>query len=205
MKIDVINRCVPTVLAVASFCLLSTPGMACVKPTPQSPSNKFAMARIQNQFQRMKAAQRAIAQQGETPEANAPATMVGMWLTTFSSEGEIVDMGFDVWHSDGTQILNDSMAPAAGAVCLGIWKQTGDFTYELKHPTWAFDETNENLIGVGYILEKVTLDSSGKFYKGTYSIEGFDLEGKHVFHFGGEISGERVTMDPPHGAGQSSR
>jgi hypothetical protein len=122
--------------------------------------------------------------------------MVGMWMTTFTSDGEIVDVGFDVWHADGTQILNDTTTPASGAVCLGVWTQTGDFTYSLKHPTWAFDETNTMLVGIGYILETVTLDPGGNSYTGTYSIEGFDLEGNQVYHIDGEISGERITPGP---------
>jgi hypothetical protein len=180
-------------LPVAFVCLLSTPGFACIQ---QAPANQYAKQQILAQFQRLKSAQRAVKRADDgTPQP--PASMVGMWMTTFTTGGEVFDVGFDVWHSDGTQILNDAPPPASGAVCLGIWTQTGDYTYSLKHPTWLFDETNTNLIGVGYILEAVTLDPGGYSFSGTYSVVGYDLDGNQTFEVDGEISGDRITIDPP--------
>lgn len=123
-------------------------------------------------------------------------------MTTFTSDGEVTDAGFDVWHSDGTQLLNDNPPPVTGNVCVGVWTQTGPLTYELKHPSWAFDpDTNTTLIGIAYILEKVTLDPSGDKYTGTATIEGYDLDGNHVVHLESSVSGDRIKSDFPADAG----
>lgn len=188
-------------LALATACsITSTAAFACSQATPPTAERAAALVRIQNSFARVKAMAKA---QAATPkDQTTPFSMVGMWMTTFISNGEVVDAGFDVWHSDGTQILNDFPPPVTGAVCIGIWQQTGPVTYELKHPAWAFDpETNSTLVGITYILEKVTLDPSGNSYSGTASLEGYDLDGNHVYHQDAEVKGERINADPPAGAG----
>lgn len=194
----------PTAAAIAAASILfSIPTFACVQlpganGSPMlSADRKVTLSRIESQFRRMKAAQ-AVKNDGRSFPG---VSMTGMWMTTFTSGGEVVDAGFDVWHADGTQVLNDTPPPAAGSVCLGIWTQTGDYTYQLKHPSWAYDDTNTNLVGVSYILEQVTLDPGGNSYTGTFSVEGYDLDGNHVFHIDGEIAGDRINMDPPPDAG----
>ena len=52
------------------------------------------------------------------------ALIVGLWKVTFTSGGQVTDVGFDAWHSDGTETLND-VSPISHNVCLGVWKQTG--------------------------------------------------------------------------------
>jgi hypothetical protein len=108
----------------------------------------------------------------DTP-ADSPArlgsSIVGLWSVTFYSEGATVDVAFDAWHSDGTEILNDFTDPIEGNVCLGAWTQTGPQTFKLKHPSWTFDG-NGNLTGTAYILETVTVASGGNQYQGTYTI-----------------------------------
>jgi hypothetical protein len=190
----------------AACSFLSTNVLACVEGPTASANQRVAFARIKGHFDRLKAAQkvREAMTNSITPKDDSsapPPSMVGMWMTTLTADGDVFDVGFDVWHSDGTQVLNDSPAPAAGAVCLGIWTKTGDYTYELKHPTWLFDDTNTNLIGIGYLLEKITLDPSGKSFTGTFAAEGYDLDGNHVFQVDGDANGDRVNMDPPPNAG----
>jgi hypothetical protein len=155
---------------------------------------------MKHSFDRLKALQQTAKPEDATTAT--PPTMVGMWMTTFTADGEVVDAGFDAWHADGTQILNDNAPPVSGNVCIGIWRQTGPLTYELKHPSWAYDpDTNSTVIGIAYIMEKVTLDAGGNKYSGTASIEGYDLDGNHVVHMYAEISGERINADPLKDAG----
>jgi hypothetical protein len=47
-----------------------------------------------------------------------------------------VDVGFEQWHSDGTEMLNDTPPPASGNVCLGTWEKIGPQTYTLVHPAF---------------------------------------------------------------------
>ena len=72
--------------------------------------------------------------QPSSKERRRPS-ITGMWFVNFFSSGAVWDHGFDIWHSDGTEILNDNgYPPAAGNVCLGVWRQTSHNTYKLKHP-----------------------------------------------------------------------
>ncbi len=119
-------------------------------------------------------------------------TIAGLWLITFTSGGQTVDTGFDSWHSDGTEILNDTPAPATGNVCLGVWVQTGARTYKLKHPSWTFDDSG-NLTGTAVISETVTLSAAGTQFTGTYTIAFYDNAGNSQGSFSGTVSANRIT------------
>lgn len=126
--------------------------------------------------------------------AGQDAAIVGLWRATFVSDGQVVDEGFDIWHSDGTEVLNDNPNPASGNVCLGVWSQTGARSFKLKHLSWSYDEGG-NLNGTVIIREQVTVDSSGASYKGTFKVDAFDLKGNPMFHIDGQLTGERITPD----------
>ena len=120
--------------------------------------------------------------------------IVGLWKTTFTSGGQVVDQGFDQWNSDGTEILNDDPPPQTGNVCLGVFVRSGPGTYKLKHPSWTYDESG-NLTGTAIIREQVTIQAGGNTYKGTFTIDLFDLNGSHLTQFGGTIAAQRITVD----------
>ncbi|HEV2687397.1 MAG TPA: hypothetical protein VGV35_02550, partial [Bryobacteraceae bacterium] len=42
------------------------------------------------------------------PDAAAEASIVGLWNTSFLQGGQTVDQGFDLWSSDGMEVLNDT-------------------------------------------------------------------------------------------------
>lgn len=154
-------------------------------------------------YQRMKANLQHL---GATRPADATsnASIVGLWHTViladpdggYSTAGpNVIDEGFDIWSSDGTETLNDISAPPTGNVCLGAWTQTGPLTYTLKHPTWIFDPTNTFVIGVGTIGEVVTLDASGKNFSGTTTFDILDLSGTNIFHSVSSVIAERIVAD----------
>jgi hypothetical protein len=126
-------------------------------------------------------------------EATSDAPIAGLWNVTFTSGGQVVDQGFDLWNSDGTEILNDTPAPASGNVCLGVWTRTGQ-TFKLKHPSWTFD-SNGNLNGTVIIREKITLDPRGQNYYGMFILNAFDLHGNPLYSVTGQISAQRITVD----------
>ena len=134
----------------------------------------------------------AATDRGAAAVASTP-TPVGLWYTQFRVDGQLVDDGFDVWLSDGVEILNDSVAPSTGAVCVGIWTQTGPNTYTLKHPSWAFDDTGMNLIGIVMINETITVSVDGSSYQGKGSTDIYDLPGNAVAHFDFTIAADRIT------------
>jgi hypothetical protein len=123
---------------------------------------------------------------------NGPVSIVGLWNVTFSSGGEVVDVAFDVWHSDGTEILNDYTNPIEGNVCLGVWEQAGPRSYKLKHPSWSFD-TNGNLLGTVWISEIVTVSANGNSYEGSYKYDIYDTTGAFIEEFTGTIKATRIV------------
>jgi hypothetical protein len=140
------------------------------------------------------ATQESNARNGEEP------TIVGLWDTKLMSGNQLVDEGFDQFHSDGTEILNDIPPPASGNVCLGVWAKTGPRSFKLKHPFWIFDPTTNytTLIGRAVIVELITLDRRGQSYRGTFTFEFRDLLGNPLAgftDFSGNLVADRITVD----------
>lgn len=123
-----------------------------------------------------------------------PGSIVGLWNVTFSSGGQTVDVGFDAWHRDGTEILNDYTNPIEGNVCLGVWEQTGPRSYKLKHPSWSFD-TSGNLLGIVVIREWVQLSVDGNHYRGAYTYDIYDTANTFIEELTGQVSATRIRPD----------
>jgi hypothetical protein len=136
-------------------------------------------------------AQSAPAQSGEEQ------TLVGFWDIKFIADNQVVDEGFDQFHSDGLEILNDTSPPVTGNICLGTWTKTGGHAYKLKHPFWIFDpDTNTTVIGRGMILERITVDHGGQTLSGTFTFQLRDLSGNPLApDTTGQIKGDRITPD----------
>lgn len=142
----------------------------------------------------------ATAERTTTQEASSQngddQTIVGLWDVKFISDNQVVDEGFDQYHSDGTEILNDTPPPATGNVCLGVYENTGPRTLKLKHPSWIFDPTNTIVIGRATILEKITVDRGGRTFKGTFIIQLRDLSGNPLGpDLSGQLTGDRISPD----------
>lgn len=119
-------------------------------------------------------------------------SIVGLWKVAFLQGGQVIDQGFDAWHADGTETLNDAVPPAIGNVCLGVWEKTGTRTFKLKHFSWNYD-ANGTAIGIVVINELVKLDKSGNSYRGTVIIDVYDMNETFLFEDTGEITGRRLT------------
>jgi hypothetical protein len=127
-------------------------------------------------------------------ENQGEETIVGLWDVKFISDSQIVDEGFDQYHSDGTEILNDTPPPAAGNVCLGVYEKTGPRTFKLKHPSWIYDPTNTIVVGKAIILETVTVDKGGRTFTGTFIVQFVDLSGNSLGpDLTGQLKGDRIT------------
>jgi hypothetical protein len=136
--------------------------------------------------------------QGNSEDEDDNSSIVGLWHIKFLSGGQVFDEGFDQFHSDGTEILNDTAPPqpanGAGTVCLGVFKKTGPRTYKLKHPFWSFD-ANGILVGTGVFLEQIIVDKDGKSFSGSFSFFTYDLNGAVTSQVTGELTAERITAD----------
>jgi hypothetical protein len=119
--------------------------------------------------------------------------IVGLWKVTMVADGAVIDIGFDAWHGDGTETLNDA-SPVSHNVCLGVWAQTGRRTFQLKHPAFRYDAAG-NVIGTLVLRETNVVNVAGNRFTGTFTIQFFDLAGAMVFEGSGQITGERVTVD----------
>jgi len=100
-----------------------------------------------------------------------PASIVGLWRFQFSPElGG--DFGTLIWHEDGTEVMiSAARNPAAGDVCMGVWKQTGPYTYELNHIAMGHDgppggPPSPTFTNTVHLHEYITLDPSGNSYTG---------------------------------------
>lgn len=143
------------------------------------------------------AAKKAIAESRSDPSTSEDnPTITGLWDLKFLAGDQLVDEGFDQYHSDGTEILNDTPPPSAGNVCLGVWAKTGARTLKLKHPSWIYDPTNTTVIGIATILEQITLSSDGNSFAGTFTVQIMDLAGNPLApDINGQLQATRITPD----------
>ena len=126
----------------------------------------------------------------------AQASIVGLWDIRFLAGDQVVDEGFDVWHSDGTETLNDTPPPVTGNICLGVWAQPGRNTFKLRHPSWVFDEaTNTQVVGQATIRETVTVSRDGNSFSGNYTVDVTDTSGNLLQHFEGDVKATRIRPD----------
>jgi hypothetical protein len=135
--------------------------------------------------------------------------IVGMWHVVFTANtsngtaipNTVVDNALVVWHSDGTEIMNSVRPPQDGDFCMGVWEQTGRYTYKLNHFAWfanAFPTNPPTPIGppVGptQITEKVILGPDGKSFTGSFTLTAYDTSFNVVQAFTGQLSGTRITV-----------
>jgi hypothetical protein len=152
----------------------------------------------------------------ETSVANSG--IVGLWKVSFVSDGVApnpvpsgvtVDFGTVQWHNDGTEIMiSGGRPPSTGDVCMGVWAQTGPFTYKLKHLAlaWVSSDTPPSMGGPGpspaqflgpaIIQEEVTLNKTRDTYVGSFTIDQYAAdETTLLVHVSGTVTGTRVTVD----------
>ena len=74
---------------------------------------------------------------------NGTPSIIGLWSIEFFAGANMIDFGYAQWHSDGTEIMNSgARAPATENFCLGVWSQTGPFSYHLNHFALSYDQTS---------------------------------------------------------------
>lgn len=134
----------------------------------------------------------------DSEDGNGQNAIVGMWHFQFwAPDGTTeVDAGYQVWHTDGTEITNSGLrAPKTGDFCLGVWERLKDHTFQLNHFTTSYDPSGNFLVGTGNIKETVTVSPDGKTLSGTFSITQYDEQLNVVAAVSGTVKGTRVTVD----------
>src|ERR1700733_2713044 len=125
-------------------------------------------------------------QEGE--DSNGFASIVGLWhlvyTATDSTSGPlpvpVIPPGppssfqflesFKTWHADGTEFENAFLPPAAGNICVGVWKDTGENSVKLHHIGLMFapDGSISNIFTVD---ETDAVAANDKTYKGNFAIK----------------------------------
>ena len=124
------------------------------------------------------------------------ASIVGFWKVQFVlDDGSVLDDGYATWHSDGTELMNSGRPPMTGSFCMGVWRQTKSGPYKLNHFGLSWDSTGTVFVGPANIRETITVDPSGKTYRGLFTLDQFDTNGNVLAHFAGKIIGVRITAD----------
>jgi hypothetical protein len=138
----------------------------------------------------------------EEEDARALPSIVGFWhqkliVSTPGGGTEVLDDDLAQWHSDHTEMQNTlSRPPSTTAVCLGVWEQTGRYTYKLNHFPLIWDETGTTYVGPMNIREQVTLSQDGNRYRGTFTLVQYDPSGKRVLGSAeGVATGTRITVN----------
>ena len=123
------------------------------------------------------------------------SSIVGLWSVTLSAGGGTFDWGYQVWHDDGTEIMNSgSRAPATENFCLGVWAQTGAFSYKLNHFALSYDAVGALNAKVN-IKENVTVDGKGATFSGPFTADIYSPGGGLLQHVTGQIVGQRITAN----------
>jgi hypothetical protein len=122
-------------------------------------------------------------------------SIVGMWSVTLTAGGGPFDWGYQVWHDDGTEIMNSgSRAPATENFCMGVWAQTGPSSYKLNHFALSYDPSGTLNAKVN-IKEDVVVDPKASTFSGPFTADVYSPTGSLLQHVAGRIIGQRVTVN----------
>jgi hypothetical protein len=147
--------------------------------------------------------------QGEWEPTVLRAPIVGLWEFKYISKGNaetlgipdgaVIDGGITLWYAEGNEnTVSGVRDPGTGDVCLGVWKRTGDWTYELNHIGLSWDATKHVYVGPAFIKQHVTLDEDKKHYTGTFTIDQLNPDGKTPSLpalIKGTIAATRISVD----------
>jgi hypothetical protein len=158
------------------------------------------------------------------------APIVGLWAFKYTSLGNMetlgipdgtpIDSGNTAWYADGNEITYSGVRnPIVGAVCIGIWKRTGEHTYALNHIGLSWNPLAASTSppgdpapagpgnpgggpgapgGPAFIKQYITLSADHDSYTGTFSINQLLPDGKTPAlpaPIKGKISATRVNLD----------
>jgi hypothetical protein len=192
-----------TAIAIAALATLSAPTANATCGSAEAA--RKALANKQWSFLRPALAQPAIKNAAPDPqdEAGEEPSIAGLWKTVFVSGGAVVTVGFDSWHSDGTEFALDSFPVLFGTYCPGTWEKKGHRTYATVHPAYNYDPVTGNPNSVFIERVHITLSADGKSFSGMFTWDCFDFSGNLqtsgplACSIAGTLTGTRITVDGP--------
>jgi hypothetical protein len=140
------------------------------------------------------------------------AGIVGMWRVSFLADvdegpfkaGDMVDFATIQYHADGNEfMISGGRAPSTGDVCMGVWKQTGERTYQVKHLALAWTGPDAHppsatvaYLGPSVIHESIHLNHARNYFEGTFTIDQYAVdETTLLVHLSGKLVGARYGFD----------
>jgi hypothetical protein len=126
-------------------------------------------------------------------------SITGLWKTVYVSGGAVINVGFNIWHSDGTEWALDSLAPPfQGNTCAGVWEQIGRRTYKTVHPAFNYDAAGLSAVGVFIERVKVTVDDDSDRFEGTFTFDNYDFQGNLLSgSVAGALTATRINVRDP--------
>jgi hypothetical protein len=131
------------------------------------------------------------------PVANMGQPIVGMWYVALGTgTPPSFDWGYQVWHDDGTEIMNSGgHSPASENFCMGVWVRAGQ-TYRLNHFALGYNPATGVLAARINIKEEVVVDASGNNFSGHFTATASDPNGLNTVAIGaGPVVGHRITVN----------
>jgi hypothetical protein len=204
----VTHRAVTTTLSVAVVGMLLVPAAsACAMG--QQPAAPFPIGQLmQNSTNPLELVTSArLARELSNAASGKSPSIVGMWSFQFISmgnttrnpsipDGTQINFGYTQFHSDQTEILNaGARSPAQENFCLGVWQQTGNFTYQVNHFALNYDAATGTLLGRILVIETITVSPGGTALSGTFVETVFDTKGNETDHLTGQVTAQRITVD----------
>jgi hypothetical protein len=132
----------------------------------------------------------------EEPERGEGPSMTGLWKTVFVAGGAVVNLGFNTWHSDGTEwAVDGGFPPASGNVCPGVWERIGHRSYRTVHPAFNYDASNTHVTSIFIERLNVTISRDGNSYQGDFTWDSYDFQGNLLpGSVVGRITGTRIQV-----------
>ena len=131
---------------------------------------------------------------GGPADDNSQRGIVGLWHINYTdSTGALFYEAFDMWHADGNEWETSFGDPRQGNYCLGVWKQVGPRTVQLRHFAWIY---NPDGTPAGYFIltETDTVSRSGDSYKGTFDYKQYDVSGNFQLEVTGTQAATRFKV-----------
>jgi hypothetical protein len=126
-------------------------------------------------------------------------SITGLWKTVYVSGGAVINVGFNIWHSDGTEWALDSLTPPfQGNTCAGVWERIGRRTYKTVHPAFNYDAAGLSVVGVFIERVEVTVDADGDRFEGTFTFDNYDFQGNLLSgSVAGTVTATRIKVGAP--------
>jgi hypothetical protein len=135
----------------------------------------------------------------EPRSGDKPPSITGLWKTVYVSGGTVINVGFNIWHSDGTEWALDSLSPPfQGNTCAGVWEQIGRRTYRTVHPAFNYDAAGLSVVGIFIERVRVTVAADSDRFEGTFTFDNYDFQGNLLpGSVSGTITATRITVKDP--------